>query len=149
VHLEGLLAIDIGLQTGRDPASEAPKTCEALQLGVVGHSRPPSELATQHYRNLLAIVLHPVADGRTTRFGERGFLRVYFCGNQWSIENIGRPLQLGNTLGIAVSARLATGTNRRNVDLMARENHDWMGTPDAAISFLQSRKGWTSGHRTN
>ena len=41
VNREGLLAIEIGRQTGPDLASEAAEARKALQLGVVGHRRPP------------------------------------------------------------------------------------------------------------
>jgi hypothetical protein len=38
--------IDIGLQAGRDLASQATEANKALQLGVVGHSRPLDEFST-------------------------------------------------------------------------------------------------------
>jgi hypothetical protein len=40
VHLEGLLAIEIGRQAGRDLVTEAAEAHQALQLGVVGHAFP-------------------------------------------------------------------------------------------------------------
>ena len=45
VHPEGSLAIEIGLQAGRDLANEATQACQALQFGVVGHSRPPRSIS--------------------------------------------------------------------------------------------------------
>ena len=45
MHLEGLFAIEIGLQAGRDLASQATEASKALQLGVIGHSRSHDELA--------------------------------------------------------------------------------------------------------
>jgi hypothetical protein len=53
VHPEGLLAIEIGLQTGRDFANQAAEAHKALQLGIVGHSRPPDELAASNATVLL------------------------------------------------------------------------------------------------
>jgi hypothetical protein len=53
VHPEGLLAIEIGLQTGRDFANQATEAHKALQFGIVGHSRPPDELAAGNATMLL------------------------------------------------------------------------------------------------
>jgi hypothetical protein len=50
VHPEGLLAIEIGLQTGRDFTNQAAEAHKALQLGIVGHSHPPDELTAQRSR---------------------------------------------------------------------------------------------------
>ena len=64
VHLEGLLAIEIGRQAGRDLATEASEAHEALQLGVVSHNRP-----------LLPIL------------GESGPPTVSFYGGQRAVRN--------------------------------------------------------------
>jgi hypothetical protein len=67
VHPEGLLAIEIGLQTGRDFANQAAEAHKALQLGIVGHSRPPDELAAGN-----ATVVLRATGGHRPGFEESG-----------------------------------------------------------------------------
>jgi hypothetical protein len=83
LHLEGLLAVEIGRQAGRDLATEAPEAHEALQLGVVGHCCPPiahfgkfglprgfllwRSRAHQKFSMPVAVRQRPTADGSSLR----------------------------------------------------------------------------------
>jgi hypothetical protein len=78
VHPEGLLAIEIGLQTGRDFANQAAEAHKALQLGIVGHSRPPDELAAGNATVVLRATQASSLLGRVDRRA------VGFYGGQWA-----------------------------------------------------------------